>query len=191
MAGGPPDYASGFLATPALLVTNNHVLPDPETASRSLAEFEYELDLNFVERRGRIFPFAPFEAFYTSAELDFTIVAISSMGHDGTPITDFGILPLIPESGKGIPGEYVSIIQHPGGATKQVVMRENKIIALDESRFPGIGQHFIHYTADTERGLAGFRPDQGSGRDPPQGDPRPQRPGRGAEQERRDLVGSR
>ncbi|MEI9429859.1 DNA/RNA non-specific endonuclease [Mesorhizobium sp. Cs1299R1N3] len=155
MASGPPDYATGFLATAALLVTNNHVLPDGETASRSLAEFGYELDANFVERRGRIFPFAPMEAFYTSVDLDFTIVAISPMGHDGTPITDFGVLPLIPMSGKGITGEHVSIIQHPGGGTKQVVVRENRIIALDEKKFPRINPAFIHYTADTEPGSSG------------------------------------
>ncbi|MCF6117132.1 hypothetical protein L2449_09420 [Mesorhizobium muleiense] len=56
--------------------------------------------MNFVERRGRIFPFTPIEAFYTNAELDFTVVAISPTGHDGTPITDFGVLPLIPMSGR-------------------------------------------------------------------------------------------
>ena len=136
-------------------MTNNHVLPDPETASRSLAEFDYELDSNFVERRGRIFPFAPMDAFYTSVELDVTIVAISPMGHDGTPITDFGVLPLIPTSGKGITGEYVSIIQHPEGGTKQVVVRENQIIALDQAKFPNVNSSFMHYTADTERGSSG------------------------------------
>jgi endonuclease G len=155
MGGGPPEYATGFLVTPALLVTNNHVLPDPETASRSLAEFDYELDTNFVERRGRIFPFAPMNAFYTSADLDFTIVAISPMGHDGTPITDFGVVPLIPMSGKGITGEYVSIIQHPEGGTKQVVVRENRIIALERTKYPSINPAFLHYTADTERGSSG------------------------------------
>lgn len=152
---GPPDYATGFLIAPGLLLTNHHVLPDPETASRSLAEFDYELDGNFVEKRGRIFPFVPAEAFYADASLDFAVVAISPMAHDGTPVADFGVLPLIPESGKGIPGEYVSIIQHPGGGTKQVVVRENRIIALDARRFPVVGSDFIHYTADTERGSSG------------------------------------
>jgi endonuclease G len=154
-AVGPPDYATGFLITPNLLVTNNHVLPDPETASRSLAEFGYELDTNFVECRGRIFPFAPIEAFYTSADLDFTIVAISPMGHDGTPITDFGVLPLIPTSGKGLINEHVSIIQHPQGGTKQVVVRENRIIELDKAKFPNLNPAFMHYTADTEPGSSG------------------------------------
>ncbi|GGC59230.1 DNA/RNA non-specific endonuclease [Chelatococcus reniformis] len=155
LAGGPPDYATGFLAAPGLLVTNNHVLPDAETASRSLAEFDYELDSNFVERRGRIFPLVPLNAFYTSASLDFTIVAISPMAHDGTPVTDFGVLPLIPMSGKGIAGEHVSIIQHPDGGTKQVVVRENRIITLDGAKFPHLPSAFIHYTADTERGSSG------------------------------------
>ncbi len=155
LPGQPPDYATGFLVTSGLMITNNHVLPDPETASRSLAEFDFELDTNFVERRGRIYPFAPIEAFYTSAELDFTIVAISPMAHDGTPISEFGVLPLIPMSGKGLAGEYVSIIQHPAGGTKQVVVRENRIISLDKKKFPEIREEFMHYTADTERGSSG------------------------------------
>lgn len=52
----PSDYGTGFLITPGLLLTNNHVLPNAKTANRSLAEFGYELDRNFVERRGHIFP---------------------------------------------------------------------------------------------------------------------------------------
>ena len=155
LVAGPPDYATGFLITPHLLITNNHVLPDPETASRSLAEFGYELDSNFVETRGRIFPFVPSEAFYTSADLDFTIVGISPMGHDGTPITDFGVLPLIPISGKALTNEHVSIIQHPQGGTKQVVVRENRIIELDKAKFPNLNPGFMHYTADTEPGSSG------------------------------------
>lgn len=155
LVAGPPDYATGFLITPNLLITNNHVLPDPEIASRSLAEFDYQLDSNFVETRGRIFPFVPSEAFYTSVELDFTIVGISPMGHDGTPITDFGVLPLIPISGKALINEHVSIIQHPQGGTKQVVLRENRIIQLENTRFPNLNPAFIHYTADTEPGSSG------------------------------------
>jgi len=151
----PPEYGTGFLITPGLVLTNNHVLPDAKSAARSLAEFGYELDRNFVERRGRIFPFAPSEAFYTNAELDFTIVAIHPMAHDGTPITDFGALTMIPMSGKGITGEHVSLIQHPGGGTKQVVVRENRIITLDPNRFPNVSPDAIHYEADTEPGSSG------------------------------------
>ncbi|MBC2806996.1 DNA/RNA non-specific endonuclease [Rhizobium ruizarguesonis] len=151
----PPEYGTGFLITPSLLLTNNHVLPDAETAASSLAEFGYELYRNFVEKPGHIFPFAPSEVFFTSAELDFTVVAISPMGHDGTPISDFGALTLIPMSGKGVAGEDVSLIQHPSGGTKQVVVIENRIIKLDPQRFPNVSPDAIHYEADTEPGASG------------------------------------
>jgi len=42
MAGSPSDYATGFLAAPTLLVTNNHVLPD----RRSQAEVWRSLGTN-------------------------------------------------------------------------------------------------------------------------------------------------
>ena len=90
------------------------------------------------------------------------------MGHDGTPITDFGVLPLIPMSGKGIIGEYVSIIQHPEGGTKQVVVRENQIIALDRpvsEREPGLYALHGRYRARLLR-LAGLQRSMGSDRDP-------------------------
>ena len=187
---GPPDYATGFLITPNLLITNNHVLPDPETASRSLAEFDYQLDSNFVETRGRIFPFIPSEAFYTSVDLDFTIVGISPMGHDGTPITDFGVLPLMPVSGKGLINEHVSIIQHPQGGTKQVVVRENRIIELDKAKFPNLNPAFMHYTAEYRTRivrLADFQRPMGCGRDPPPGHRRPRCAKPADQQTRRSL----
>jgi len=41
------------------------------------------------------------------------------------PIERFGYLPLIPLSGKGINGEWVTIIQHPGGEPKQMTVRNS------------------------------------------------------------------
>ena len=152
--GDPPVYGTGFLIAPGLLLTNNHVLPDENTASSSLAEFNYELDLNWVERQRRLFGIVPSRIFYTDHDLDITIVAVSPVAHDGTPIAEFGTLKLIPNSGKALEGEYVSIIQHPQGEPKQVVMRENQIIRLDLSDF-GSSENFIHYTADTESGSSG------------------------------------
>ena len=55
--GSTPAYGTGFLVGPGLLLTNHHVLRNVDDANRSLAEFDYELDLNFVEKRGRIFSF--------------------------------------------------------------------------------------------------------------------------------------
>ena len=77
------------------------------------------------------------------------------MAHDGTPITDFGAIAMIAMSGKGVAGEHVSLKQQPGGGTKQVVVRENRIITLDPNRFPNVSPDAIHYQADTEPGSSG------------------------------------
>jgi endonuclease G len=57
------------------------------------------------------------------------------------------------ESGKGLNGEWVSIIQHPKGEVKQIVLRENRIVLLPEEQ--RVGAAFLHYTSDTERGSSG------------------------------------
>lgn len=151
----PPDFGTGFLVAPGVLLTNHHVLDLPETASLSQAEFNVELDLNFVESQPRIFNFIPDRLFVTSPDLDFTFVAVNARATDGTPLSTFGWLPLLRQSGKGVSGEYASIVQHPGGEPKQIVLRENQIIALDPDVYPGIGEAFIHYRSDTERGSSG------------------------------------
>ena len=126
--GGTPAYGTGFLVAPGLLITNHHVLRNVDDANRSLAEFDYELDLNYVEKRGRIFNFVASEVFYTNSELDFTVVALVPIGHDNTPLSDFGYLPLLPGVGKILTGEFVTVIQHPQGGTKQIVLRDNQLL---------------------------------------------------------------
>lgn len=160
--GNSQDYGTGFLVAPGLLLTNNHVLPDQVVASQSLAEFDHELDENFVARERKIFTFNPAQLFVTSTDFDFTLVAISPLGHDGTPVTAYPSLALIRETGKAVAGEYVSIIQHPGSDYKQIVMRENKLIninAIHKSQAGGTSDDgpspFVHYTTDTEPGSSG------------------------------------
>ncbi len=46
---------------------------------------------------------------------------------------------------KILSGEYVSIIQHPGGAPKAVAVRENQMIGVFES--------YLHYVTDTSLDL--------------------------------------
>jgi endonuclease G len=152
--GEPPIFGTGFLIAPGLLVTNHHVLQDEATASCAVAEFNYELDLNWVERQRHFYGVVPTRVFFTDPGIDITIVAIAPVAQDGTPVTEFGTLKLIPNSGKALEGECVSIIQHPQGEPKQVVMRENRIIQLDAEQF-GSNENFIHYTSDTEAGSSG------------------------------------
>ncbi len=49
-------YGTGFLVSPSLLLTNNHVLEDEESARYSLAQFDYENDLNQYPSSHQVFP---------------------------------------------------------------------------------------------------------------------------------------
>jgi endonuclease G len=135
------------MVSPNLLLTNNHVLESAALARRSLADFNFEDDPNFIPRETKTFPLDPARFFYTNASLDFTLVAVRPEAIDGTALSTFGYIRLLPGSGKALIGEYVSIIQHPDGSTKQVALRENQIVGLKDQ--------FIHYKTDTQPGSSG------------------------------------
>ncbi|MGG3159773.1 DNA/RNA non-specific endonuclease [Priestia megaterium] len=140
-------YGTGFLVSPSLLLTNNHVLEDEDTALFSLAQFNYEVDLNNKEREIKNFRLTPKRLFITDQKLDFTLVAMEEISADGTKLSDFGFLPLLPQRGKVLKGEHVSIIQHPSGAPKTIAIRSNNIIDIFDD--------YIHYETDTDEGASG------------------------------------
>ncbi|MCF6796750.1 serine protease [Bacillus sp. ET1] len=140
-------HGTGFLVSPSLLLTNNHVLEDEDTALFSLAQFNYEVDLNNKKREIKNFRLTPKRLFITDQKLNFTLVAIEEISADGTKLSDFGFLPLLPQKGKVLKGEHVSIIQHPSGAPKAIAIRSNNIIDIFDD--------YIHYETDTERGASG------------------------------------
>jgi endonuclease G, mitochondrial len=140
-------YGTGFLVSPSLLLTNNHVLEDEDAARYSLAQFNYETDLNLLPRPVRSFRIDPDRFFITDRDLDFTLVAVENVSSEGVCLAEFGFLPFIPAAGKILVGEYVSSIQHPEGAPKAVVVRENELIALLDN--------FVHYVTDTQPGSSG------------------------------------
>jgi endonuclease G, mitochondrial len=140
-------YGTGFLVSPSLLLTNNHVLENYDTAHFSVAQFNYELGLDLNERLKKTFRLTPERFFITDQKLDFTLVAIEEVSEDGTKVSDFGFLPLISQTGKVLVGEYVSIIQHPSGEHKAVAIRENQILDVFDD--------YIHYSTDTMPGSSG------------------------------------
>ena len=116
-------------------MTNNHVLASPAEASQTEVEFNYEHDVDGVLNPPIQFNLAPCDFFYTDIEHDVTFVAVSPLSDGGVPIERFGYLPLIPLSGKGLHGEWVTIIQHPGGQPKQLTVRASQIIERVERTF--------------------------------------------------------
>lgn len=149
-------YGTGFLVGARLLMTNNHVIASRAEASQVEAEFGYEHDVDGVLAAPVQFNLRPDEMFFTDSNLDFTLVAVAPFSEGGVSIERFGRLPLIPVSGKGIGGEWVSIVQHPNGQPKQIAIRASQIVDLDPAMAPGVNlDQFIYYSTDTEPGSSG------------------------------------
>lgn len=118
---------TGFLIGASVLMTNNHVLPSVEVARRAQLRLNYETDLEGKLMPSYYYPINPNNLFLTHEKLDFTIVSV-----DNNPGARWGIIPL---SSNLIPniGDNVVLIQHPGGAPKQIALVDNEISYIDNS----------------------------------------------------------
>lgn len=142
------EFGTGFLVSPTLMLTNNHVLPSAERARRSLLDLDFEDDELFNPRTPAIFGLDPDRLFMTNATLDYTLVAVKPASADrAVLLSSFGYLPLSERQGKILLKEYVAVIQHPGGASKKIALRNNRLVDL-------LDDH-IHYTTDTDKGASG------------------------------------
>lgn len=144
--GAVAGFGSGVMISKRLFMTNNHVLPDTETAAVSTIQFGYLSGLA-GPREPELFRLQPGVFYLTDEELDFTIVAVEPENAAGYAVENRGWCPLIEGSGKAIAGERVNIIQHPGGERMQVVLRDNTIIGPEGD--------FLLYRADTQPGSSG------------------------------------
>jgi endonuclease I/V8-like Glu-specific endopeptidase len=140
-------YGTGFLVSPRLLLTNNHVLENAETAATSQIEFNFQDSLLGGPVTSCVARLAPEELFLTDQFQDFTLVALCEADCRAETIQQLSWNMLIEESGKVILGEYVNIIQHPNGEVKQLALRENQVIDRLE--------YFLHYRTDTAPGSSG------------------------------------
>ena len=151
MLGGPgiqPEgFATSFLVTSSLLMTNHHVFPTRADAIGTGANFLYE-ESDRGLGTGVIFEIDP-DAFYLSDEsLDLAIVGIKRRSLDGRPIEEFGSVALIEATPKILIGQPVNIIQHPEGGPKRYAVSENRLVDL-------LDTGFLHYDTDTLEGSSG------------------------------------
>jgi endonuclease G len=143
---------TGFLISPRLLMTNNHVLEDAVAAAGSRVEFDFVRRFNGTIGTTQLFRLLPDEFFITSEDdgelnLDYTIVAVEAVNSQGARLAERGFIPLIVTSGKLAVKELANIIQHPGGEPQQVALRDSQVVESLE--------HFIRYEADTLPGSSG------------------------------------
>jgi endonuclease G len=137
-------YGTGSLVSPELLLTNHHVLTDAEVAGHSIVEFDYQDGIDGLPLPVRAFELDPGRFFVADEDLDFALVAVRA---DASALAPCGFNRLIEAEGKAIVGDFVTIIQHPGGGKKQIALRENRIVDVIPD--------FLHYETDTEPGSSG------------------------------------
>lgn len=142
-------YGTGFMVSPRLLLTNWHVLPTPDVAAVSVAEFGFETRLGEgAPQAGAAFRLEPAKFFLAEEELDYALVAVASTGPAGKALGEFGFNRLIDNDTDLITkGQFANIIQHPSGQPKQLAFRQNEIV--------GKVDDFLQYRTDTAPGSSG------------------------------------
>jgi len=150
--GRERGYATGFLVSPRLLLTNAHVFHQAAEAEAAIVEFDFQLDVMGRPMATERFRLRPGNYFYASELLDFSLVAVDANPLlRGVSLDSYGWLQLNPTLGKLNVGEFVSIIQHPGGDPKQVAIRENKVLEIGPKAAPTR----LAYLCDTAPGSSG------------------------------------
>lgn len=143
---------TGFLVAPGLLMTNNHVLPTPESARDGIVEMNYQCATDGRQLEPVPFSLDPDQFFLTSdqRELDFTIVGVRETASSETRLSEFGFKTLSALTDEVLDGESVTIIQHPSGEPKQVALRENFVLKI-----PNTTDRYLYYQTDTCPGSSG------------------------------------
>ena len=147
-AGNVSPEGTGSLVSPRLLMTNSHVIKDAGTAARSVVDFGYELDISGSEKAYHRWTLQPDTFFATDAALDVTLVAVVPPAD--APVehaTEVGYCVLTDAESALTIGEFVNVVQHPGGQRKQVAFRENRLLERSED--------VLWYAADTLPGSSG------------------------------------
>ncbi len=114
-------------------------------------QFDYEYDRINRVRMPTAFAFDPEFCFVTDDVdgLDYTLIGIGERRVGTRTLEELGFIPLSDAGDKHMLGEIANLIQHPDGRFKEVVLRENHLVARDETL------QVLHYVADTEQGSSG------------------------------------
>jgi V8-like Glu-specific endopeptidase len=131
---------TGFLITPDVLLTNNHVVPMADLLPNTLIRFNYEEDFQRNSQQPYEYQTKSGGIFHTNKNLDYSLFQVEEL-----PGTQWGWLPLIPQVVRK--GDRVNIIQHPNGQPKQVSMQNNFV--------QYVGSNVVQYVTSTLNGSSG------------------------------------
>lgn len=143
-------FATGFMVSSRLLLTNWHVFRKKEDVMQSEAQFNYEYDIYGRPKQPVSFRLRPDDFFYSLKALDYCLVAVEPVDVSGNAqLSAISYIFLDPTPGKlgDEDVELLNIIHHPGGDYKQLSIRENQ--------FKKIMPTTLWYKSDTAQGSSG------------------------------------
>jgi endonuclease G, mitochondrial len=152
---GKTAWATGFMISPELMLTNHHVFPVVDQAEFAALiddpaiEFGYEFDIDGRQGKPVVYDLDPRAFLHTSRTLDMALIAVAQTDRSGSHrMSEQGYLVLNGNLGKTGLGDYATIIQHPEGRDKQIALRNNEII---DTSLPDA----LIYKSDTSHGSSG------------------------------------
>ena len=131
---------TGFLITPNLLLTNNHVIPNADVLTNTLFRFNYEENFLGEAQTPSEYRAKLNGIFHTNKDLDYTIVEL-----EGEPGTEWSWLPLAARDIRR--NNRVNIIQHPIGRPKEISFQNNFV--------EYVGGNVVQYVTSTLGGSSG------------------------------------
>lgn len=147
--GGRWEAGTGFLVSPSLFLTNQHVIDDASVARATQITFDREADDTGRVGAGTVYTLDPdrFALFSPEAELDYALVALGARVSGAADPAELGFCVLSNQGDKHAIGMNVNIIQHPLGFPKMVAVRNNLLTARTART--------LLYETDTDHGSSG------------------------------------
>lgn len=136
---------TGFLISPNLLLTNNHVLNSKDVARKAICMFNYETDETGKAQSIDTYSLDPEKIFITSnadGGLDFTVCWI-----EDAAAAKYGFIPVYRHAFGIKNSDCANIVQHPDGRHKSVVIQKNEVRSQSDIA--------VLYSSDTEPGSSG------------------------------------
>ncbi|WP_295639113.1 DNA/RNA non-specific endonuclease [Novosphingobium sp.] len=143
----PVGFATGFLISPSVLLTNWHVFPDAGSARGTGANFLHEQGDAGVAR-GVTFELDPDALFHADDALDYAIVAVKPTAVTGELLSSLAFLAVNGSSAKILPGMPIRIIEYPDGGAKRYATQNCRLLDLRDDGF-------LRYETDTAEGSSG------------------------------------
>jgi endonuclease G len=151
--GLPPGkgWATGFMVSPSLFLTNNHVIPNQAFNDSIRIQFNYQQNAEGMDEATESYLPAS-DVFRTNPALDYTLIRLQPYeevaGEDESALAGnrWGFIPLN-DSPLYRKKQHFNIIQHPKGEPKQIALQDNEIDELFDA--------FVRYKGDTEPGSSG------------------------------------